>query len=489
MIRRRLSVRGEEGIVLVTAVILTAVMLGVGLALLSTVDSGQNAVREQRERESALNLAEGALLAQGFSLASSWPGHTDYSVPLTATQCVQGPPVAGCPNGAYLDSANGGATANFDNVDQAANVQWVTRVRDNGAQLDPYVPANANLAQSGTNVQTGLPYSCPGPCRWDANGDKAVWVQARATVQGKSRNIVALLRLERLRENIPQSGVMVGGFATGSSGRGQVFVDSTGGDVILRCDPDSPDCANYRDGQVVPSAPKGPPEYIAPTTMMTADQLERLKEVAQTQKTYYEGCPPSQSPGMPAATNPGAYDLRGQVVWVGKCIADMNGNGKLAYDTCTQKPPGMNVANGCINQLATPGIVIWECGKADFSGNITFIGMIYMLNGSSGACPGGGPYSQQGTEPPAQAECSSADKSGNASETNQTPNDVVYQSSGNFGIYGALSVDYNGCALLGTSGTNLKFDPNIFNAIASYGTVGVVQNTWRELPANSEPPA
>jgi hypothetical protein len=31
----------------------------------------------------------------------------------------------------------------------------------------------------------------------------------------------------------------------------------------------------------------------------------------------------------------------------------------------------------------------------------------------------------------------------------------------------------------------MKFDANVFNSVTSYGTVGLVQNTWRELKAGS----
>jgi hypothetical protein len=29
---------------------------------------------------------------------------------------------------------------------------------------------------------------------------------------------------------------------------------------------------------------------------------------------------------------------------------------------------------------------------------------------------------------------------------------------------------------------SVTFDPNAFNSLASFGTTGLVQNTWRELP-------
>ena len=85
---------------------------------------------------------------------------------------------------------------------------WTTRIRDNGGGLaGSYTPGDtAEAAQSGTNIRTGLPYTCAGPCRWDANGDRQLWVQSRAVVQGKARSIVALLKRERFTEPFPRNG-------------------------------------------------------------------------------------------------------------------------------------------------------------------------------------------------------------------------------------------------------------------------------------------
>ncbi len=46
-------------------------------------------------------------------------------------------------------------------------------------------------------------------------------------------------------------------------------------------------------------------------------------------------------------------------------------------------------------------------------------------------------------------------------------------------------VDGNACLKLGSNGLQVKFDPRVFNAVESYGTVGLVQNTWRELDPNA----
>jgi hypothetical protein len=61
----------------------------------------------------------------------------------------------------------------------------------------------------------------------------------------------------------------------------------------------------------------------------------------------------------------------------------------------------------------------------------------------------------------------------------------VYESGGGAGVLGALVTDGGGCVLIGSNSLNMKYDANVFNSVTSYGTVGLVQNTWRELKAGS----
>ena len=52
-------------------------------------------------------------------------------------------------------------------------------------------------------------------------------------------------------------------------------------------------------------------------------------------------------------------------------------------------------------------------------------------------------------------------------------------------MLGALVADGAGCVAIGSNSLNMKFDANVFSGVTSYGTVGLVQHTWRELPAGS----
>ena len=70
----------ERGNVLVTAILLMSVMLSVGIAVASTVDTQTEQSRKERERESTFNLAEAALSAQTFILGRRGTGTAAESI-------------------------------------------------------------------------------------------------------------------------------------------------------------------------------------------------------------------------------------------------------------------------------------------------------------------------------------------------------------------------------------------------------------------------
>ena len=124
-------------------------------------------------------------------------------------------------------------------------------------------------------------------------------------------------------------------------------------------------------------------------------------------------------------------------------------------------PVPTTLSANCINPTNKPGLLIWHCGTLRFSGGYTFYGIVYMVNNSDGKCAG------------------FAAKSGGC------PNGSVSETGGGAGLLGALVADGGGCVLIGSNSLNMKFDANVFNSVTSYGTVGLVQNTWRELKAGS----
>ena len=448
---RHASVQDERGFAIVVAMVLMALMLGLGIAALGMVDSDSSRTREQRVRESTLQLDEGVLYAQSLVMSTKWPSALN---PYPATCTSAGAADPRCPSAATL--AGSAAGANFANVDQANGATWVTKVRDNGGMLAAaYDPLKADLAQT-TGSRT-----CPGPCTYDFNGDNQVWVQSQSTLRDgsaakphfKSRNVVARLRLEQLTENIPETGVTTGALSVTNNGNhgGTPIIDVTGADVLVRCtDLTDANCLDAKDGQVVP-----PPKTATVGNFMTAEQLGRFKQRALTDGNYFPGCPTPDAGGK--------IDLSGKVVWVEGCTNPPNLTSSARTVTCSP-PPGMDP--DCINTDTQAGLLIWHCARADFSGGITFRGILYMANNSDGTCPASLPTRGDG-------RCV-----GNNVDDDRD----VFTSNGGFAVWGAVAVDGAACMKVGSNGLQVKFDANVFNSAQSYGTVGLVQNTWRELP-------
>jgi len=413
--------RDEGGWLLVTSLIVLLTMTTVALVSFTLVDRGQQHSLDQRQRESALNLAEGVLYSQAFALAQKWPGNAvaALSVPSTCTEVTAATPL--CPTPSTLAAAQGSpATAAFVNSDSLTNVTWTTRIRDNGGpslagSYSPGAPAEAT--QSGTNIRTGLAYSCPGPCRWDANGDRQMWVQARAVVQGKARSIVALLKREQFTEPFPRNTVTAGSFGITNSGN-KTVVNALGSQVAVRCTAFTAACADYdaAKAQVQPATiirdPNLPPA-------LTARQLERFKAAAQSADppTYFTTCQPS---------------LEGAIIYL-----DIP-----ATTACTDSSAAV------YNTPESPGMVIIPRGTFALAG--TLYGLIYAGN-------------------------------------QQNSSGAVLTLDANSYVIGGVAVDGPGRLVIGQASgprPTINYLANAFNVPVTFGTTGLVQNTWRELPAN-----
>jgi Tfp pilus assembly protein PilX len=437
------NLKDERGFAMVTAVVLMALMLSMGIVALRMADTNAHRSREQRVRESSLALDEGVLAAQSLVLATKW-ANAQSQYPASCTS--GGAASDKCPNAATLA---GSANANFANVDQLSNSSWKTKVRDNGGALaNAYDPLQADAAQTTSGVGT-----CPGPCTYDFNKDKEVWVQAQSVVRGKKRNVVARMRLEKVTESLPQIGVTSGALSVTNAGAhgGTAIIDATGSSVLVRCtNVSSLDCVNAKDGQIVPGAQAG-----SVPNFMNAAQLERFKQRAITDGRYYPGCPTKDA-------STGKYTLSGAVVWVEGCASPPTLTNQIQTVTCA--PPG-GMSTSCTNVDTQPGIVVWHCGRSDMAGGWTHRGLLYVVNNSDGTCPAG--LGQRGD--------------GTCVGTSVDETRDVLTTSGGFGVWGAIAVDGPGCMKVGSNGLQMRFDPNVFDAAESYGTVGLVQNTWREL--------
>jgi Tfp pilus assembly protein PilX len=98
------------------------------------------------------------------------------------------------------------------------------------------------------------------------------------------------------------------------------------------------------------------------------------------------------------------------------------------------------------NSAVDPGIVIMPRGTLSMKGSL--YGLVYMANEQNSSGP-------------------------------------VLSLQANSEIFGGLAIDGPGRLVAGQASGNrptITYMPNAFNALRTYGTTGLVQNTWRELP-------
>lgn len=337
----------EEGSALVTAILVTFLVLTLGLSAMATVDVQQRESRKQRERESTFQLSEAALNAQIFQLSRRWPGTSTGGYPGSCTQTSI--TVADCPTPSALTGAYTGP--------DYRQLSWVTTVRDNGGGVAQYYDAAVADLQP----------------RWDANDDKMMWVRADARLvdpanaaRFKTRTVVALVRADTVPVVLPEAALVVGSFATTNSGN-KTIIDTNGvnsewqpGPVVVRCNPAVTGCADYDNtkqrAQVDPDTVSSDP--AAPS--LSADKLDLLRSRAVAEGNYYAtGCAPSL-----------AGDNAGEIVFM-----------ESAATPCSY------TANATYNGPENPGVVVIGSGSLRLAGNSAFYGLIYHANTSGSSAP------------------------------------------------------------------------------------------------------
>jgi hypothetical protein len=257
---------GERGNALITALMLSAIMLASAVAVVGLVNGEQSDSRRERERESSFQLAEGVLNAQIYQLSTRWPGK--YSTPYPAS-CIATSGNADCPGGTTLQS-------NFTGVDYTKAKDWKVQVFDNGGATPNYY--SESLA--GSTVH------------FDENDDNFLWVRATATVSGRKRTLVALVEAENVTLNCPTAAVVAGHFAVTNKGN-KTMIDTNGesnqftpGDIIVRCNLSTPNCATWDSGkdQVSPNTVRSNPSQ---PPAVSPEALDQLRARAVSEGNYY----------------------------------------------------------------------------------------------------------------------------------------------------------------------------------------------------------
>lgn len=304
------------------------------------------------------------------------------------------------------------------------NATWETSVRDNG----PGESGKRFYSEATTIGQPG----------YDANADGRVWVRAKATTDGRSRTLVGLVRFETQAEDIPRAALITGRLDLANNGN-KDLIAADGGQVAVRCtpQPNSTVCLGhtYTNGgsgrykseaellkflstQITGAVPTTGYQAGNPQPAMTPDARERLKATAMADGTYFPGCPSS---------------LTGRVVYV------ENATGCQQYSG--DPPP----SDQSYNTAQAPGMLLVNAGSIQLGGNAVYHGVIYAVNA-----------------------------------TNLTTQVVTTQ--GKSRVEGGVLIDgLDSVVTIGASGLNLKYDKNAFGSVRSYGSAGVVQNTFREI--------
>jgi hypothetical protein len=341
--RRRIE--SERGSALVIAMFAIALMLMIGLATYSFVDTEQTQARKQHVGESSFRLANGALNEQMFQLGSTWPNTAAKAYPSSCTTTATASP---CPDAAALSQSFTGPEYGASTCSNGATNGWRTFVRDNGGGATSYYD----------------PAVVPSQPSYDANGDGSMWVRSEATAQCRTRITVALVRLSRVPLPFPRNVLTANWISLRNVGR-KVLVDTLGtyaqppsarppknaqpGGVAARCVGAPTPCVNYdpSKGQISPDTTQV--NTGGSSSTLTDDQIDGLRLQAQTAvpPSYYPSgtCPPS---------------LTGPLVFV----EDLTNCGGYS---------GGNSAN-------TPGVLVFMRGTLSLTGNAVFYGIVYAGN-------------------------------------------------------------------------------------------------------------
>jgi len=265
---------------------------------------------------------------------------------------------------------------------------------------------------------------------WDANGDNFLWIRAQGIVRGHKRTLVALVRAEDVTISFPRAAMVAGKYFTSNSGNKEIIYTTGSGQsgaVIVRCSNitwpgknNTTGCADRWDGQGNSQvSPDTTRSNPSQPDAITRESLELLRQRADADGNLHRNGPSDCGKSL-------AGDKPGEVVYF-----DNIGN-------CTYN------SNTVYNTTAKPGILVIARGILTLAGTTSYKGLIYHPN----------------------LDASS---------------EYLIRLLGCNEVVGAIVVDGNGGVDAGSCKGNLQYDPNVFNNLKTFGTAGIVQNSFREV--------
>lgn len=510
--RLELRVSDQEGSALVIALLVMMVMLPIGIALLTMVDTQARESGSERTRDRAFNLADSALSSGAVSLGQfAWP--------------TSG---AGAPSNA---GATGTAAA-CGTAGYGATLGAATNPGSATSRLQPNLNASyEDSAYIGATWQINVcddDPSNPGPTVWkdallsswnyDQNANDLMWIRAQATVAGRQRVLAALVRVGKTPALSSKYGLMTGRMradvtnsldAVLGGSLGPITGALLGNDPLVAPDPlanTTPPTSGVtaiRCG-VLDLAPGASPTCLAGALAAAADvppistlvtggklvqatsrtatseaSIAQLKQQAINSDTYVDS-----TAGTVSATSPTNPPL---------CrIPEGADSSKIVYIEQVGTTGTANTVGGPGDQFcrldvasnpAFKALVIGR-GRVVLRGNGTFRGLVYALN------------QQRDTPAPGLGDAAvptreviridrGAHVRGGVAADGKSAQVGIYPPCSSF----VLGTDV-GCALVGISvivgilntyNPAIQADVALMNAVKIYGTSSVVPDTYRDI--------
>ena len=347
----------ERGVALVTAILAMAVMLGLGIALLSIVDTQADVSATERTRDRGFNLAESVLNTQAFVLGRNWPSAAPSPSPLCSdagagfgeplgTTAAASTPITRLRNnlnGSYTDAAYTGATWHVDVCDDT--------------DLSP-VWSNAVLS----NVT------------WDLNGNGKIWVRAQSVVGTKKRSVVGLVNVRQTSILPSKFGLVAGGVtddlgtsinSLSSNALGGVLGGLLGTTPTVAADPNLPAASPPTSGVTGLRCGATDIKLVPQVNTCVAGTIAALGALPVV-SSLLTGGKLEQFPTITTAPPASIGQLRSQAVASGTYLATVNGATTAAAAPPCQIPAGATSSSVVfLDQVGTSGSNNTATGPGD----------------------------------------------------------------------------------------------------------------------------
>jgi type II secretory pathway pseudopilin PulG len=367
--------RNEEGFAVVAAIVILAVIMGLGLGLLQFADAQQKASTREQASEAAFNVAEAALNAQVGQLDRKWPfkeprttAEAEAEMPSVCTSAETYNASTDCPSPTDLErDPNTGSTtcSGTDRWGSPLSNRWTTYVRED--------PGGSPLFNS--TAEESLP-------AYASSDAGALWVRAVGVVQCHPVAVVTLVTRQRIKLKLPPDAIAGNWFEVTNKGNKDIVSresETSGepGPVSMRCESPPPaGCEVYEPLKEQVSPPITPNEPKSPSMTLTPTELATLKAEAQAYGKFYYPTAPYHCP-----TGTNMEELEGVRLPAGtRAPVYIEGCGavKIKATRMANCEPPTPVAP--TPKPESPGFLVLANGTLELSGNSTYCGVIYAAN-------------------------------------------------------------------------------------------------------------